>query len=45
MIKDAEEKIKRLDEVFKDSNLPDSVDRGFVDSLLIRIRKMWYNLP
>lgn len=45
LIKDAEEKIKRLDEVFKDSNLPDSVDRSFVDSLLIRIRKMWYNLP
>lgn len=40
----AEEKIKTIDELFKNSNLPDKVDREFTNDLLIKIRKQFYKL-
>lgn len=42
LIKEADEKIKRIDEIFQKSNLPESVSKKFVDSLLIDIRMRWY---
>jgi hypothetical protein len=38
----AEQDIKEIDELFKSSQLPDFVDREFIDSLLISIRKEYY---
>ena len=36
--------IIEIDELFKNSNLPDSVDEKFVNNLLIKIRKYIYNI-
>jgi hypothetical protein len=33
-----------IDELFANSNLPDSVDKNFVNDLLIKIRKNIYNI-
>jgi len=44
LISEAEDKIKRIDEIYKDSTLPPNLDRGFVDVLLIQIRKEFYGL-
>lgn len=38
----AEEKIKRMDEMFNKSNLPQSVDREMINELLIKIRTIIY---
>lgn len=39
----AENKIKEMDQLFDKSNLPDDIDKKFVDDLLIKIRKLYYN--
>lgn len=44
LISEAEEKIKRMEEAFEKSSLPESVDPKFVDQLLLRIRKRRYGL-
>jgi len=43
LIAQAENMIKELDEIYKKSNLPDSVDKTFLNDLLILIRKKFYN--
>jgi hypothetical protein len=42
LISEADEKIKKMDEVFLNSSLPNDVDFAEVDSLLVRMRQMWY---
>ena len=42
LIKTVEDKIKKADDLFKNSNLPDDVDESFVNELLIKIRKEFY---
>ena len=44
LISDAEEKIKRMDEVFDKSDLQDKIDFSFVNDLLLKMRKMRYKL-
>jgi predicted nucleotidyltransferase len=44
LIQRAEHDIKEIDELFKNSNLPDSVDKDLVNSILVDIRKEFYNL-
>jgi hypothetical protein len=40
----AEQDIKEIDDLFKNSELPDFVDKDFMNSLLISIRKGFYNI-
>jgi hypothetical protein len=42
LVDDAENKIKKMDEVFESSNLPKSIDRDFLNELLLKIRKEYY---
>lgn len=42
LIKEAQDKIKRVDEVFATSTLPEKVDERMVNSLLLEIRKRHY---
>jgi len=42
LLEEAEDKIAGLDEMFDNSNLPDKVDREFMDNLLVTIRKLRY---
>jgi predicted nucleotidyltransferase len=44
LIDHVEAEIKAVDELYKNSNLPNSVDAKFVEDLLIDIRKKIYNL-
>jgi predicted nucleotidyltransferase len=44
LIETAEEEIKEMDSIFENSNLPDRIDVNLVNSLLIRIRREFYNL-
>ena len=44
LIDDVEKDIKEIDELFKNSTLPDKVDKTFVNKLLIKIRKNIYNI-
>lgn len=44
LIQRAEQDIQEIDELFKNSNLPDSVDKDLVNSILVDIRKQFYNL-
>jgi hypothetical protein len=44
LIDKAEMRIKELDEIFENSNLPDQVDPIFTDALLITIRRKKYGL-
>ena len=37
-------KIKTMDDLFKNSNLPDEVDRNLINSLLVKVRKIIYGL-
>jgi hypothetical protein len=39
-----ESEIKVIDQLFKDSNLPDSVDQNLINTLLVKIRKTVYGL-
>ena len=43
LISQAEKDILEIDEIFKNSNLPDSVDPKLVHSLLVKIRTEFYN--
>ena len=38
IISDAERDIKLLDDLYKNSNLPDKVEKGLVNELLLKIR-------
>jgi hypothetical protein len=42
LVEDAENKIKKMDAVFESSNLPKSIDRDFLNELLLKIRKEYY---
>jgi len=44
LIDRAEEDILTIDELFKNSSLPESVDKDFVNQILVSIRKQFYNL-
>jgi len=44
LIDRAESDIVEIDKLFKESNLPDSVDPEFVNNLLVSIRKEFYGL-
>ena len=44
LINQVETEIIEIDELFKNSNLPDSVDEKIVNNLLIKIRKNIYNI-
>jgi hypothetical protein len=44
LIDEVEVEIKEIDRLFKESNLPDSVDVKFINDLLINIRKKVYNI-
>jgi hypothetical protein len=44
LIDQVEKEIVEIDELFRESNLPDSVDEKFVNNLLIKIRKYIYNI-
>jgi uncharacterized protein len=44
LIEQVEAEIIEIDELFKNSNLPDSVDEKIVNNLLIKIRKNIYNI-
>jgi hypothetical protein len=44
LIDEVEKEIIDIDLLFKESNLPDSINQEFVDELLIKIRKSIYNL-
>ena len=44
IISEAEMKIKKMDEIFKDSDLPNSLDNKFINELLLKIRKKRYKL-
>ena len=44
LIAEVEKEIVEIDELFDNSNLPDSVDKNFVNDLLIKIRKNIYNI-
>ena len=44
LIDEVEKEIVEIDELFANSNLPDSVDQKFVNDLLIKIRKNIYNI-
>ena len=38
----AQEKIKRMDEIFDKSDLPEKIDRSFMHDLLVRMRKHYF---
>jgi hypothetical protein len=42
LIDHAESELKEIDEIFKNSNLPDSVDPALIHNLLISIRNEYY---
>ncbi|NPV12924.1 MAG: nucleotidyltransferase [Ignavibacteria bacterium] len=44
LVSDAERKIELIDNLFDQSNLPEYVDKQFVNELLIKIRKEFYKL-
>lgn len=44
LIDEVEKEIVEIDELFTNSNLPDSVDQNFINELLIKIRKNIYNI-
>ena len=44
LINSASSDITEIDNLFKNSNLPEKVDEKFINDLLIKIRKKIYNL-
>lgn len=44
LINDVESEIVEIDKLFKNSNLPDSIDSSFINELIIDIRKKFYKL-
>ena len=45
LINIADKAIENMDNIFENSNLPNKVSKDLVDTLLITIRKEFYNLP
>jgi hypothetical protein len=43
LVTDANNKIKLIDEIFSNSKLPNKIDKDFVNELLLKIRKTYYN--
>jgi len=43
LIDEVEKEIVEIDELFVNSNLPNDVDKNFINELLIKIRKNIYN--
>ena len=41
----ADQAIEEMDSIFDNSDLPNSVDKGLVNALLVTIRREFYNLP
>jgi hypothetical protein len=41
-LEDAEKKIKELDSIFENSSLPETIDQELVHSILVEIRKKFY---
>jgi len=41
----ADKAIENMDEVFQNSNLPNNVNKGLVNALLVNIRREFYGLP
>jgi len=44
ILKDADNLMKEIDEIYKISSLPESVDENFINGLLLNIRFRYYNL-
>ena len=44
LIDSVEEEIKEVDRIFEESNLPDEIDKTFINNLIINIRKNIYKL-
>ena len=44
LIENVEANIKEIDKIFEESNLPDAVEEGFINNLIIEIRKKHYNI-
>jgi hypothetical protein len=44
LIETAEAEIKDMDKIFEESDLPDKIDTNLVNTLLIKIRREFYNL-
>ena len=44
LISEADAKIKRMEEVFDNSSLPEKIDKQFVNNLLLEMRKLRYGL-
>lgn len=44
LLSDAERKIKLVDKIFNDSNLPNKIDKNIVNDLLLKIRKTFYKI-
>lgn len=44
LIDRVESEIVEIDRLFKESNLPDAVEEGFINNLIIEIRKKHYNI-
>ena len=42
LVREAEEKIAIMDEIFDNSELPEKMDMNFIDGLLVKIRKEFY---
>jgi hypothetical protein len=42
LLEDAEKKIKELDSIFENSSLPETIDQELVHSILVEIRKKFY---
>lgn len=44
LIKEADEAINKIDDMYRASALPESIDKGFMDGLLLSVRKKAYKL-
>jgi hypothetical protein len=44
LIDSVEEEIKEVDRIFEESNLPDEIDKTFINNLIINIRKNIYKI-
>ncbi len=44
LVKSAEEKIKIMNETYDNSDLPENIDENFIDELVLKIRKEFYQI-
>jgi predicted nucleotidyltransferase len=44
LLTEAETTLGQIDKAYEDSNLPDSIDKSFINQVLVSIRKKFYNL-